>query len=328
VRSTCIEAVRSALTTAVPALLEWHTGRCGLAANRDLLLNDRHWIGFNPEVPADDTLLVGRVVRMDGHPLATIVNYACHPTTLAWENTLISPDFLGAMRETIELHTGDAPAIFLQGASGDLAPRQQYVGDPAVADRHGRQLGFSVLATLSDMNPPAHQLAWDSCVESGAPLAIWKTTPRKPPLTIISKILAVEVPLNKWPTAAEMEEQLPLCKDRASAERIRRKLRIRNSIGDGSTHAVPLHVCRLGDTLICGTMMEAYSAMQEQLRRLFPNHTVVWMNLLNGSLGYLVPSRFYANDQYTVWQTPVGSGGFECVFAAARDAISELINHE
>ena len=38
--------------------------------------------------------------------LATVVNYACHPTTLAWENTLISPDYVGAMREVIEQATG------------------------------------------------------------------------------------------------------------------------------------------------------------------------------------------------------------------------------
>ena len=48
-----------------------------------------------------------------------MVNYACHPTTLAWENTLISPDFPGAMREVVERATA-APCVFLQGASGDL----------------------------------------------------------------------------------------------------------------------------------------------------------------------------------------------------------------
>ena len=76
--------------------------------------------------------------------LGTLVNYACHPTTLAWENTLISPDYVGAMREVVEQHTG-APCLFLQGASGDLGPREGFVGDTAVADRNGRQLGFAAL---------------------------------------------------------------------------------------------------------------------------------------------------------------------------------------
>ena len=55
--------------------------------------------------------------------LGTIVNYACHPTTLAWQNTLISPDYVGALRQAVEEQTG-APCVFLQGASGDLGPRE------------------------------------------------------------------------------------------------------------------------------------------------------------------------------------------------------------
>ncbi len=111
-------------------------GRCSLATNRDLHDPEKERIvsGFNPSIEADSALLVGRVTDGTGKIIATIVNYACHPTTLAWDNTLISPDFVGAMRETIEANTGGAPVIFLQGASGELAPRYQYVGDVKVAD--------------------------------------------------------------------------------------------------------------------------------------------------------------------------------------------------
>mgnify|MGYP006172841585 CR=1 FL=1 len=42
------------------------------------------------------------LVPNDGLTLGTIVNYACHPTTLAWENRDISPDYIGAMREVID----------------------------------------------------------------------------------------------------------------------------------------------------------------------------------------------------------------------------------
>ena len=87
-------------------------------------------------------MLVARGIAESGETLGTVVNYACHPTTLAWENTLLSPDYVGAMREVVEAHTR-SPCLFLQGASGDLGPRDGYVGDPAVADRNGRQLGFA-----------------------------------------------------------------------------------------------------------------------------------------------------------------------------------------
>src|SRR5439155_14442721 len=102
-------------------------------------------------------------------PIASVVNYACHPTTLAWENTLISPDFPGAMRELVHGATG-APCIFIQGASGDLGPREGYVGDPAVADRNGRQLAHAALAVLEALPPPLTRFVYTGAVISGATL--------------------------------------------------------------------------------------------------------------------------------------------------------------
>src|SRR5690606_5883312 len=85
----------------------------------------RYVCGMNPEAAADVTLIVGRITRDDNHStLTTLVNYACHPTTLAWENRLISPDYVGKMREEVERHSDGAPCLFLQGASGDLAPSE------------------------------------------------------------------------------------------------------------------------------------------------------------------------------------------------------------
>src|SRR5690606_7871979 len=111
--------------------------------------------------------------------IATIINYACHPTTLAWDNRLISPDYVGAMRETVEAYT-HAPCLFLQGASGELAPAEQYTGNTGTADKHGRSLGYSVLAVLEAMPPPGTELSFVRIVESGAPLAVWDHVPHEP----------------------------------------------------------------------------------------------------------------------------------------------------
>src|SRR5262249_32278540 len=111
--------------------------------------------------------------------LATFVNYACHPTTLAWENRLISPDFPGAMREVVE-RVIPAPCIFLQGASGDLGPREGFSGDPALADRNGRQLGYAALAALEALPPAGTCFEYVGPVVSGATLGVWKHQPLSP----------------------------------------------------------------------------------------------------------------------------------------------------
>src|SRR6185436_4126577 len=132
--------------------------------------------GFNPAGEADDTVLVARATADDGRLIATLVNYACHPTTLAWDNTLISPDYPGAMREVIEQATG-APCVFLQGASGELGPREGFVGDTAVADRNGRQLGYAALAAIEALPPRGTRFDYAGPVVSGATIGTWAHRP-------------------------------------------------------------------------------------------------------------------------------------------------------
>lgn len=304
-----LSAGREALDLLAPATLTWATGRCDLARNRDLpdpaTKDGRIVCGFNPVAPADDTLVVGRVTCADdGRVLGTIVNYACHPTTLAWANTLISPDFIGAMRELVEEHTGGAPCLFLQGASGELAPAHQYVGDPAVADQHGRRLGFSALSTLEGMLPPCYGLRYDRLVESGAPLAVWLPAAFEPSRVLSGGLVDVPLPLKPMPSVAELEAQHAATEDRALAERLFRKLAIARNLSGGDHQVFPAWVWRVGNSILVAHPNEAYSCFQEDLRRAFPDATVIVMNTSGAEMGYLYPPELDDLDLYQVWQTP------------------------
>ncbi len=253
---TTVQTVNDALATQGEATLEWNRGRCGLATVRDLPDPDssknRVVCGFNPAEKPDDTLLVGRVTDSSGRVRATLTNYACHPTTLAWDNTAISPDYIGAMRETVQLVT-NAPALFLLGVCGELAPRYQYVGDPEIADGHGRQLAFATLATLQGMEPAGTQLTFSEVVESGAPLAVWKHQSTVPCRDLRATQTTVNLPLKDWPSADELEQQRLACTDRALEERLRRKRDIRRGLGDGTTYLLPISVWLIGDAVLVGS---------------------------------------------------------------------------
>ena len=323
-----LRALRDAQVAKVPATLTWRYGRCDLATNRDLPEpgGARIVCGFNPDAPADDALLVGRVTRdQDGRVLATIVNYACHPTTLAWENRDISPDYVGAMREVVESHT-DAPCLFLQGASGELAPAEQYTGNAAVAERHGRRLGYAVISTLEAMDPPGMRLTYDRVVESGAPLAVWQQKPHAASNVLASAMNEVELPLKPMPPAAEIEAQWRACDDPVMKERLARQLAVRKLVGDGDSTHVPLWAWRAGDAMFVGQPNEAYSRLQTELRARFPGRAVTVMNLVNGSAGYLPPREMYQKDVYQVWQSPYAAGGLETLIKAAEQSIRELIS--
>jgi hypothetical protein len=71
--------------------------------------------------PVDDRVTVTRFDGVDGSPIATHVNYGCHPTTLGPNNTLYSSDYPGAACRKIEAAV-PGTAIFTTGPQGDVNP--------------------------------------------------------------------------------------------------------------------------------------------------------------------------------------------------------------
>lgn len=74
-----------------------------------------------PTSPVDYQLGVIRVEALDGDPLATLVNFACHPVVLGPENLQISADYPGVFMRLVEETIG-GQCMFLQGAAGDINP--------------------------------------------------------------------------------------------------------------------------------------------------------------------------------------------------------------
>jgi hypothetical protein len=325
-RDAAIRAAQRAIEQRQPATLAWRYGTCDLATNRDLPEpnGSRVICGYNPGATADAMSLVGRVSDAGGRTIATIVNYACHPTTLAWENKLLSPDYIGAMREVVEGET-NAPSLFLQGASGELAPAEQYTGDTAVADRHGRRIGYAVLSTLEGMDRPGDRLTYQGVVESGAPLAIWRQEASPASSRLAARRLIVPLPLKPLPSIAQLEAEWRECADPVLKERLWRKRGVRKVVGDGNVAEMPLWIWQVGDAFLAGQPNEAYSSFQISLRARFRNRPVAVMNLVNGSAGYLPPADLYDGDIYQVWQSPYERGGLERLTETAGRSLEKLV---
>ena len=120
------------------------------------------------------------------------------------------------------------------------------------------------------------------------------------------------------------EVALKACDDRVQAERLRRKLRVRRTVGEGKSTKVPLWVWRVGEGFIVGQPNEAYTLLQTELRRAFPNQAVTVLNLVNGSIGYLARAELHGEDLYQVWQSPFDRGSLERVIAGARSAMESM----
>lgn len=90
---------------------------------------------------------------------------------------------------------------------------------------------------------------------------------------------------------------------------------------------LPSFIGQIGDAIVVAHQNEAYSHFQCELRKRFPNHSVIVMNVTNGGdIGYLPPEEFYVRDSYPVWQTPFAAGALEFFTTACSVAITELIS--
>lgn len=318
------------------------TGRCGLARERDFFDSNRgHAVcGLNPAGQSDDTLLVARLIDEARQTLAVIVNYACHPTTLAWDNTLISPDYVGAMRETVE-HVVGGVCLFLQGASGDLGPREGFTGDTEVADRNGRELGYAVLSALQTLPEPGAQYTYQGPVLSGTWIGSWKyqavtesqladhaawnwhqlilEVPYRHDLPTIEETLANrEVWLAEERRVRELgdlQNEEELRNIRANTEQLTRQLTRLEALAPGRCCPLQITLGISGDALWVFTPGELYQVFQRTLRQRFAPRPV-FITTLTGDWqpGYIPPASSYG---YGIYQ--------EVIAATAPGSLEVLI---
>ena len=324
-------AVQEARATLSPAWITYGQGRCDLAGNRDYWDSEaaRWACGYNPGGPVDDTVLVARVTGDDGAVRATLFNYACHPTTLAWDNHLLSPDYVGAAREVLERAFG-APALFMQGASGDLGPRVGFVGDTAIADRNGRQLGYAAASAIEAIPPPATTFTYTGIVTSGADLGTWAYRPssaesQQAASRLNARMQEVAIPIKPLPSAAELEASLAAATERPEGEKLHRRLNLRRALGETDTQVLSLWYWRLGDAVLVSIPDEPYSLLQQTLRHTFPETPIFVLGVTNGSLGYLCPREVYGTGRYQEVQSPYLPGCLETVIAAAIRGVTAVL---
>lgn len=330
--------------------INYADGHCNLGAHRDLFDSaTNQWVcGYNPDGQADDLALVAKVTNTKGGVVATLVNYGCHPTTLAWDNQLISPDYPGAMREIIEQATG-APCVFIQGASGDIGPRHGYVGETAVADRNGRQLGYAVLSALEGLPAPSTRFEYSGPVISGATIgpwhasalsdgrqtdcAQWRADRQEVPLSYRPELPTLEEARQEQ---AELQRQEQVARDAGELQRaadlralVERKSRLITRLVCLPSERYPFRtaVWRVGDAVWLAVQGEPYQVLQRELRRRFPNNPIIVAVLADGwGASYLPPADLYGQGIYQETVAVVSAGSLEHLIDNLAERIASCLN--
>ncbi|MCC6389205.1 MAG: neutral/alkaline non-lysosomal ceramidase N-terminal domain-containing protein [Bryobacterales bacterium] len=197
-------------------------GACDINVNRRFrdaahgVVVGRNWGG-----PANRTVGVVRFDDLDERPVATLLHYACHGTTMGWQTQLFTPDFPGPARQVVERELGGM-CLFLQGACANLTPRRGFTGDCALYRKLGTILGLEAARAAWNLEtlPRVERLA--GVQPSGAPIALYEDVPVDPgpqQLSVVQRSIAL--PAKQFGPPEELEAQAAAL--RAEMNRLRRE---------------------------------------------------------------------------------------------------------
>lgn len=120
--------------------------------------------------PVDDRVTVARFDDETGRPIATLVNYGCHPTTLGPNNLLYSADYPGVACRALDERLGGV-SIFTTGPQGDVnpggySPEGSMVGVVVPwrtfesAERYGRLVADCAQEVHANLRPEPADRVW------------------------------------------------------------------------------------------------------------------------------------------------------------------------
>lgn len=293
-------------------------------------------VGTNPDGYVDRELVVIRIDDADGNPYAVLVNFQCHGTVLTFENKLISPDWIGMVRKTIEQAFPGALALYLQGAAGNQGPVEGGTGDVRVAHRLGSALGLQAAALAMQIETTRREPRMEGYVESTAFAARqpWRVIgPRDATLKFVKQTL--ELPRRTWTPAeidrmstqvANAKKQVAEATQRGDAwQKHQAEARLRRDSDllakwtrppDPSPIKVDVQILRIGDIAIVSMPGEPFAEIGAAIKKASPFAYTMFCGYSSGTGGgYMPVESEFAHGGYEVEMTPYGLKAAEKLIA-------------
>ena len=311
-------AVVKAMARMKPARISGGTGIApGLAVNRRERTEDgRTILGWNKENFIDEEVPTIRIDSHTGDAIATLVGFGCHPVSLGGEVPYSGSDFIGPLRNQVELIRGGI-CLFLQGAAGNVLPLEAFFDHPGPEVLMGKRLGIEAVHAVVDAEPremEIERIAYGSVT----PIALYRKRVKSPqpsqPIASIRKVL--QLPLNPAMTLSEMEDELAAKKsDFESKKAAGAGREVLNPIGYhiawlekfvklSATTSLPtfgegeIWVARLGDVAVVGSPGELFTEIGYEVRKASPFKATIFAGYCQGVLGYISTRAEYPYGGY------------------------------
>jgi hypothetical protein len=327
-----------------PARLGVGVGESRVGVNRRETAPDgRPVTGANADGFTDPQVFVLRIDDRDGGPIVAVVGYTMHPTTLGPTNRLISPDWPGHMKRTVEAITGTT-CLFVQGAAGNVGPGPRgFTDDLKVMREIGKQVGCEAARVWLGIDLPAVRLRHDRVIESGAPLSTWLAEPIDEPAPVVRFAERdVALPVQEQPPVAEAAARVEAAQRRldelkaagaadeevAAATFVTKRANMAHwraeTYGGRDNVVVPIYLLQIGPAVFAGIGGEPFAEIGAAIKRRSPFPHTWFGGYTNGWAGYIPTAEAYPQGGYEVDTTPFAPEAAAILVEAAVAALTEL----
>ena len=339
--SRVAEAVNTARWAAKPAHVGVGKGSSSINVNRrPAFENGTLFTGRNWEGVVDHEVGVVAFNDTEGNPIATIINYACHPTILGPANKLLSPDYPGTTRKVVEQYAGGL-CLFLQGAAGNCGPTHGFIGEVAVAEWLGNRLGLEAARVRLEIDPMPRKERLVEVVQSGADLGMYEDDAvGEPDDTLRVVNTTATLPIGQFPSVKDAKAEFDsvveiLNATRESGTEAEIKLAVSNAkranfvlsnslrTEDGPM-GMRVQAMRIGPAALIGIPVEAFCEIGMAVKESSPAAQTLFSGYTNGSLGYMPMADNFEEGGYEVTTTPMAAGAAEETITVCTDAIQAL----
>ncbi|HUQ44874.1 MAG TPA: hypothetical protein VM451_10770 [Candidatus Limnocylindria bacterium] len=273
--------------------------------------------------PVDDRVTVTRFDGLDGTPIATLVNYGCHPTTLGPNNTRYSADYPGVACRAIDAAVGGV-AIFTTGPQGDVnpggySPEGSMVGIVVPwrtfesAERYGRQVADCALAVRERLRPVASDHVW------GRSQVIELERKRLPDAASARAAASSAARADTAVREANLSEDATYHAAVAAAYAEVIAIQAEDSERDGPVR-VRISALGLGPMIHAGVQGELFVALGQRIRSSLGEDSTTIAALCDGTIGYICTAEAYDEGGYEPNASVLRAGEGERL----ADAVIEL----
>ena len=336
------KAVNEAVISAVDCNVSYGNGRSDININRrpadksGTLFTGRNWSGV-----VNHSVDVIGFDDVNGDPVATIVGYACHPTILGPENRLLSPDYPGHMRKTVEEIIGGR-CLFFQGFAGNQGPIHTFVGDVEVARKAGKILGLEASKVRMSMDPFEREEKLVEIIPAGADLGMYEDVAiSEPNDDLLINNAYIDLPTMDFPPYEEASEiynnaleELKKARESGNVEEIKKMVskvkranftRKNSSRSEGGKVNIWIQTIKIGDIILQGLPLEPFMEFSNKIKSLNPDKKIFWSGYTNGWLGYLPTAKAYEEGGYETRNTPLSPESEEIIIDICDSEIKKLI---